>query len=87
MSSSIDISSRILSKRWFSKKREYNSKRFPTNFLLRSITKLYKVPKIWWMWFGKLGTYIKGIRVVGLVHSRNSKYLRIRIISFDQVNL
>ena len=41
---------------------------------------------IWWIWFGKLGTYIKGKRVVDLVHSRNSKYLMIRLISFDQVN-
>ena len=39
------------------------------------------------MWFGKLGTYIKGKRVVALVHSRDSNYLRIRLISFDQVNL
>ena len=35
---------------------------------------------IWWIWFGKLGTYIKGKRVVDLVHSRNSNYLRIRLI-------
>ena len=42
---------------------------------------------IWWLWFGQLGTYIKGKRVVDLVHSRDSDYLRIRLISFDQVNL
>ena len=42
---------------------------------------------IWWLWFGQLGTYIKGKRVVDLVHSRDSNDLRIRLISFDQVNL
>ena len=47
----------------------------------------HKGPMIWWMWFGQLGTYIKGKRVVDLVHSRDSKYLRIRIKCFDQVNL
>ena len=36
----------------------------------------------WWLWFGQLGTYIKGKRVVDLVHSRNSKYLRIWLIFF-----
>ena len=36
---------------------------------------------------GKLGTYIKGKRVVDLVHSRDSRFLKIRLISFDQVNL
>ena len=30
---------------------------------------------------------MKGKRVVDLVHSRDSNYLRIRLISFDQVNL
>ena len=39
------------------------------------------VDKVW-----KRGTYIKDKRVVDLVHSRSSKYLRIRLISFDQVN-
>ena len=34
---------------------------------------------IWWIWFGKLGTYIKGKRVVDLAHSRDSKYLRIKV--------
>ena len=34
---------------------------------------------IWWMWFGKLGTYIKGKRVVDLVFSKSSKYLRIKV--------
>ena len=33
---------------------------------------------IWWLWFRQLGTYIKGKRVVDLVHSRDSKYLRIK---------
>ena len=35
----------------------------------------------------KIGTYIKGKRVVDLVHSKNSRFLRIRLTSFDQVNL
>ena len=35
----------------------------------------------------KIGNLYQGKRVVDLVHSRNSKYLRIRLISFDQVNL
>ena len=35
---------------------------------------------IWWIRFGKLGTYIKGKRVVDLVHSRDSKFLRIKVI-------
>ena len=50
-------------------------------FLLLFLEIIYshKVPMIWWMRFGKLGTYIKGIRVVDLVHSRNSKFLKIRI--------
>ena len=39
----------------------------------------HKGPMIWWMWFGQLGTYIKGKRVVDLVHSKNSKYLRIKV--------
>ena len=37
---------------------------------------------IWWMWFGKLGTYIKGKRVVDLVFSKSSKYLRIKVNFF-----
>ena len=36
--------------------------------------------------FWKLGSYIKGKRVVDLVHSRNSRFLKIGLISFDQVN-
>ena len=40
------------------------------------------VDKVW-----KLGTYIKGKGVVDLVHSRNSRFLKIRIKCFDQVNL
>ena len=32
------------------------------------------VDKVW-----KIGAYIKGKRVVDLVHSKNSSYLRIRI--------
>ena len=39
------------------------------------------VDKVW-----KIGAYIKGKRVVDLVHSRDSNYLRLRLISFDQVN-
>ena len=35
----------------------------------------------------KIGNLYQGKRVVHLVHSRNSKYLRIRLISFDQVNI
>ena len=35
----------------------------------------------------KLRTLYQGKMVVDLVHSRNSKYLRIRIKFFDQVNL
>ena len=35
---------------------------------------------IWWLWFGQLGTYIKGKRVVDLVHSRDSKFLSIKVI-------
>ena len=34
---------------------------------------------IWWMWFGKLGTYIKGKKVVDFVFSKSSKYLRIKV--------
>ena len=43
---------------------------------------LHKVPMIWWMWFGKLGTYIKGKRVVDLAFSKSSKYLRIKVSFF-----
>ena len=39
---------------------------------------------ILWMRFGQLGTYIKGKRVVDLVHSKNSSYLRIRIKSLTK---
>ena len=31
--------------------------------------------------------YIKGKRVVDLVHSRSSRFLKIRVKYFDQVNL
>ena len=41
---------------------------------------------IWWIRFGDQGTYIKGKRVVDLVHSKTCNYLRIRLISFDQVD-
>ena len=37
-----------------------------------------RLPMIWWIWCGKLGTYIKDKRVVDLVHSRNSRFLKIR---------
>ena len=40
------------------------------------------VEKVW-----KIGNlYQRKKRVVDLVHSKNSNYLRIRLISFDQVN-
>ena len=35
----------------------------------------------------KIRTLYQGKMVVDLVHSRNSKYLRIRIKCFDQVNI
>ena len=35
----------------------------------------------------KVGSYIKGKRVVDLVHSMDSRFLKIRIKCFDQVNL
>ena len=40
------------------------------------------VDKVW-----KIRTLYQGKMVVDLVHSRDSNYLRIRLISFDQVNL
>ena len=40
------------------------------------------VEKVW-----KIRILYQGKMVVDLVHSRNSNYLRIRLISFDQVNL
>ena len=40
------------------------------------------VDKVW-----KLRTLFQGKMVVDLVNSRDSNYLRIRLISFDQVNL
>ena len=51
-------------------------------FLFFSFEIIYshQVPMIWWLWFGQLGTYIKGKRVVDLVHSRDSKFLKIKII-------
>ena len=64
---------------------KWNNKDVPILFYFEIIYS-HKVPMIWWMWFGKLGTYIKGRRVVDLVHSKNSNYLRIRLIYFDQVN-
>ena len=42
---------------------------------------------IWWRRLGKLGTYVKDKRVVDLVHSMDSRFLKIRIKCFDQVNL
>ena len=38
---------------------------------------------IWCMWFGELGTYIRGKRVVDLVFSKSSKYLRIKVNFFS----
>ena len=35
----------------------------------------------------KIGTYIKGKRVVDLVHSKNSRFLKIRAKCFEKVNL
>ena len=40
------------------------------------------VDKVW-----RLRTIFQGKMVVDLVHSRDSNYLRIRLIYFDQVNL
>ena len=40
------------------------------------------VDKVW-----KLRALFQGKMVVDLIHSRDSNYLRIRLISFDQVNL
>ena len=40
------------------------------------------VHKVW-----RLRTLFQGKMVVDLVHSRDSNYLRIRLTSFDQVNL
>ena len=40
------------------------------------------VDKVW-----RLRTLFQGKMVVDLVHSKDSNYLRIRVISFDQVNL
>ena len=40
------------------------------------------VEKVW-----RLRTLFQNKMVVDLVHSRDSTYLRIRLISFDQVNL
>ena len=35
----------------------------------------------------KIGPYVKGKRVVDLVHSKNSRFLKMRAKCFDQVNL
>ena len=51
-------------------------------FFSFEIIYLHKVPKIWWMLFGQLGNYIKGKRVVDLVFSKSSKYLRIKVNFF-----
>ena len=40
------------------------------------------VDKVW-----KLRTLFQGKMVVDLVHSRNSRFLRIKIRCFDQINL
>ena len=40
------------------------------------------VDKVW-----RFRTLFQSKMVVDLVHSRDSNYLRIRLISFDQVNL
>ena len=61
--------------------RNWNNKDVPIFFSFEIIY-LHKVPMIWWMWFGKLGTYIKGKRVVDLVFSKSSKYLRIKVNFF-----
>ena len=51
--------------------------------LLLTIQSSYDiVDKVW-----KIRTLYQGKMVVDLVHSRDSNYLRIRLISFDQVNL
>ena len=36
--------------------------------------------------FWKIGNLYQGKMVVDLAHSKNSNYLRLRLISFDQVN-
>ena len=41
---------------------------------------------IWWLWFGHQDP-ISSLEVVDLVHSRNSRFLKIGLNSFDQVNL
>ena len=56
-------------------------------FLLRSLFKMIfgtydMVDKVW-----KLRTLFHDNMVVDLAHSRDSNYLRIRLTSFDQVNL
>ena len=51
-------------------------------FFSCEIIYLHKVPMIWWMGFGELGTYIKGKRVVGLVFQKSSKCLRIKVNFF-----
>ena len=71
----------------FKERRKYNSKRLPTDFLVRSLIKMIQgtydmVDKVW-----ILRTLFQGKMVVDLVHSRDTNYLRIRLISFDQVNL
>ena len=60
---------------------------FLFSFLLRSLTITIQgtydiVDKVW-----KIRNLYQDRMVVDLVHSRDSNYLRIRLISFDQVNL
>ena len=79
--SSIEISPTILTKGGIQGGRNWNNKDVPIFFSFE-IFYLHKVPMIWWMWFGKLWTYIKGKRVVDLVFSKGSKYLRIKFNFF-----
>ena len=56
-----------------------NTNRFLLILFLEINTYNYtRLPMIWWLWFRQLGTYIKGKRVVDLVHSKDYKYLRIK---------
>ena len=63
----------------FKENKGCNSKRFPTDFSLRALILTIQVTYDIVDVVGQLGTYIKGKRVVDLVHSKNSKYLRINV--------
>ena len=70
----------------FQRKKEYITMVFLLMFIeiiIHTIQGTYDIVDMVW----NLGSYIKVKRVVDLVHSRDSNYLWIRLISFDQVNL